>query len=88
MPLRAWLTLLTILGIVSTVPAQQAPPNIVLFLADDLGYGDLGCYGHPVIQTPNLDAFAKQGMRFTDFHSGGSVCSPSRSVTPPAPGRN
>jgi arylsulfatase A len=55
-------------------------PNVVVFLADDLGYGDLACYGHKVIRTPNLDAFAKQGMRFTDFHSASSVCSPSRSA--------
>ncbi len=44
----------------ATVQAADQPLNIVFFLADDLGYGDLGCYGHPVIQTPNLDAFAKQ----------------------------
>jgi arylsulfatase A len=54
------------------------PPNIILFLADDLGYGDLGCYGHPLNQTPHLDRFAAEGMRFTDFHSAGTVCSPSR----------
>lgn len=40
-------------------------PNLLLFLADDLGYGDLACYGHPVIKTPHLDAFAKQGVRLT-----------------------
>jgi arylsulfatase A len=55
-------------------------PNVVVFLADDLGHGDLGCYGHPVIKTPNLDRFAAQGMRFTQFYSAGSVCSPSRSA--------
>lgn len=55
-------------------------PNIVVILADDLGYGDLGCYGHPLIKTPNLDRLAQQGMRFTDCHSAGSVCSPSRSA--------
>ncbi len=53
-------------------------PNVILFLADDLGYGDLGCYGHPIIQTPNIDALARQGVRLTDCHSAGTVCSPSR----------
>jgi arylsulfatase A len=60
--------------------AADAPPNIVIFLADDLGYGDLGCYGHPIIQTPNLDAFAKQGTRFTQCYAACAVCSPSRSA--------
>lgn len=60
--------------------AVAAPPNVVLFLADDLGYGDLGCYGHPVIQTPNLDAFAKQGVRLTQCYAASAVCSPSRSA--------
>jgi len=64
-----------------TVNAEQASrPNIVLILADDLGYGDLGCYGNDVIQTPNLDRFASQGMRFTQCYSASSVCSPSRSA--------
>ncbi len=54
-------------------------PNIIFILADDLGYGDLGCYGQKLIQTPNLDAMAKQGMRFTQFYAGTSVCAPSRS---------
>jgi arylsulfatase A len=57
-----------------------AAPNVVVFLADDLGWGDLGCYGHPIIQTPNLDAFAKQGVRLTQCYSAGAVCSPSRSA--------
>ncbi len=60
--------------------AADGPPNIVIFLADDLGYGDLGCYGHPIIQTPNLDAFAKQGTRFTQCYAACAVCSPSRSA--------
>jgi arylsulfatase A-like enzyme len=55
-------------------------PNIVLILADDLGYGDLGCYGQKVIATPQLDCMAKEGMRFTHFYAGATVCAPSRSV--------
>lgn len=57
-----------------------APPNIIVFLADDLGYGDLGCYGNTIIQTPNIDKLADEGVRMTDCHSGGTVCSPSRSA--------
>jgi arylsulfatase A len=54
-------------------------PNIVLFLADDLGYGELGCYGNKEAITPHLDRFAATGVRLTDCHSASSVCSPSRS---------
>lgn len=77
------------LGIFS-LHSAQAQPNMILFLADDLGYGDLGCYGHPVIRTPNLDAFAKQGVRLTQCYSGSAVCSPSRSalLTGRTPHRN
>ena len=53
-------------------------PNILIFLTDDLGYGDLGCYGNTIISTPNIDKLAEEGVRFTDFHSAGTVCSPSR----------
>jgi arylsulfatase A-like enzyme len=53
-------------------------PNIVFILADDLGWGDLGCYGHPHIKTPNLDRLAKRGTQFTQFYVNASVCSPSR----------
>ncbi len=53
-------------------------PNIVVILCDDLGYGDLECYGHPHIKTPNLNALAAGGIRFTDFYSAAPVCSPSR----------
>ncbi|MFZ5829045.1 MAG: arylsulfatase, partial [Planctomycetota bacterium] len=58
--------------------AQRA--NIILILADDLGYGDLGCYGQTIIATPNLDRMAAEGMRFTQFYAGSTVCAPSRSV--------
>lgn len=65
----------------STLHAQkntETQPNILVFLVDDLGYGDLACYGHPFMITPNLDRLAEEGMRFTDFHSGAPICSPSR----------
>ena len=55
-------------------------PNIIFILADDLGYGDLGCYGQELIETPNLDALAAGGMRFTQHYSGSPVCAPSRCV--------
>lgn len=76
------------LMLVSSLPAAQ--PNLILFLADDLGYGDLGCFGHPIIKSPNLDAFAKQGVRLTQCYSGSAVCSPSRSalLTGRTPHRN
>jgi arylsulfatase A-like enzyme len=53
-------------------------PNIVFVLADDLGYGELGCYGQKLIQTPSLDQMAAEGMRFTDHYAGSTVCAPSR----------
>ena len=55
-------------------------PNIIYILADDLGYGDLGCYGQKIIQTPHLDKLAAEGMRFTQHYSGSTVCGPSRAV--------
>ena len=66
--------------VASTLHAAGAKPNIVIILADDLGYGDLGCYGHPTIRTPQLDRMAAEGLRFTDFYSGAEVCTPSRAA--------
>jgi len=53
-------------------------PNVVIILADDLGYGDLGVYGHPVVKTPNIDKLAKEGVRFTQYYAPAPLCSPSR----------
>jgi arylsulfatase A-like enzyme len=58
--------------------AVPAPRNVVIILADDIGYGDLGCYGATQVETPNLDRLAREGMRFTDAHSQASVCTPTR----------
>ena len=57
---------------------SHSKPNIVLIMADDLGYRDLSCYGHPAIRTPVLDRFAKEGIKLTSFYSGATVCTPSR----------
>lgn len=58
--------------------ASEDTPNVVLIFADDLGYGDLGCYGATKVQTPNIDKLAAEGRRFTDAHSASAVCTPSR----------
>ncbi|MBI1390137.1 MAG: sulfatase-like hydrolase/transferase [bacterium] len=58
--------------------AQNKKPNIIYIMADDLGYGNLGCYGQSIIQTPNLDRMATEGMRFTQCYAGSTVCAPSR----------
>jgi arylsulfatase A-like enzyme len=80
--MRAFLTSLvsSFLLTVAAIAAQPAKPNIVFILADDLGYGELGCYGQKKFATPNVDKLAEQGMRFTQFYAGSTVCAPSRSV--------
>ena len=60
--------------------ARLALPNIVMIYCDDLGYGDLGCFGNEVIRTPNVDRLASEGMKFTEFYSASPVCSPSRAA--------
>jgi len=58
----------------------RKPPNFIVIFADDMGYGDLGCYGNPTIRTPNLDQMARDGMRMTSFYVAAAVCSPSRAA--------
>ncbi|MBT3190979.1 MAG: sulfatase-like hydrolase/transferase [Verrucomicrobia bacterium] len=60
--------------------AEERPPNVVFLFADDLGYGDLACYGHPYAKTPALDKLATEGTRFTQSYAGGQTCSPSRTA--------
>ena len=70
-------------GSAFAAPAWAAPadrPNVVLILADDLGYGEVGVYGQKVIRTPHIDRLAAEGLRFTDFYAGSTVCAPSRAV--------
>ncbi|HET8549262.1 MAG TPA: arylsulfatase [Bryobacteraceae bacterium] len=71
---------LAMTGAAFAANAAASRPNIVFILLDDLGWGDLGCYRQKLIETPNIDALARESMRFTDCYAGGSVCAPSRSV--------
>ncbi|QDT16655.1 Arylsulfatase [Alienimonas californiensis] len=61
-----------------TAVAAEPPPNVVLIFADDLGFGDLGCYGATKVRTPHIDRLAAEGRRFSDAHSVSAVCTPSR----------
>ncbi|MBN2579071.1 MAG: sulfatase [Pirellulales bacterium] len=72
------LVFFSVLGPKSVAAADR--PNVVIIYADDLGYGDLSCYGHPTIATPRLDRMAQEGQRWTDFYSAASVCTPSRAA--------
>ncbi len=76
-PLKALLTLhLSLFAF--HFSANSAPPNVVVIFADDLGYGDTGCYGATKVRTPNIDKLASEGRRFTDAHAASAVCTPSR----------
>lgn len=80
---RSWLLVWCVWGLIFTARGQAAdlkPTNFVVILCDDLGYQDLGCFGHPHIKTPHLDQLAKDGLRLTDCYAGAPVCSPSRSA--------
>src|SRR5258707_7831857 len=72
------IVLLSLFSINLFAQKKVGRPNIILIVADDLGYGDVGCYGQQKIETPNIDKLAKQGLRFTRFYAGTAVCAPSR----------
>jgi arylsulfatase A len=71
-------TIVAMFTMICEAKQGERPPNIIVILADDMGYGDAGCYGSTALETPHVDQLAKRGMRFTDFHSSGNVCSPTR----------
>uniref|UniRef100_UPI00358E34F0 arylsulfatase A-like n=1 Tax=Myxine glutinosa TaxID=7769 RepID=UPI00358E34F0 len=74
------LVVLALVGVPGLRAVSAQPPNFVIVFADDLGFGDLGCYGHPTTLSPNLDQMAISGLRFTDFYSSSPICSPSRAA--------
>ena len=80
LPMRLFSVFLGLLiSLSGPATAQEiSPPNIIMLLADDLGYGDLSLYGSPDVRTPHLDRLAQRGMRFTRFYAGSAVCTPSR----------
>jgi hypothetical protein len=74
---------ISLLGVILSTPAESkesSQPNIVFIMADDMGYGNLGCYGQALIETPNIDQLATQGIRFTQAYAGSTVCAPSRGI--------
>ena len=78
--MRPLLTVWALIGILcgQSLAADAGNPNIIFILADDIGYGDFGCYGATKVKTPNIDRLATQGLRFTDAHSPSAVCTPTR----------
>ncbi len=78
--MRLFLLPLVLSMLISGLGNAESPPNIVMIMADDLGYGDLGCYGSQINRTPHIDRLASNGLRLTDFHSNGPMCSPTRAA--------
>ena len=80
MPNHPWYCLAVLFVATGPLPAFADSPNVILVFADDQGYQDLGVFGSPNIKTPHVDKMAGEGMRFTDFYSAASVCTPSRAA--------
>lgn len=78
--MKSYVTIFLMWCLAGHLASQAQTPNLIWIMADDLGYGELGCYGQQVIPTPHIDRMARQGMRFTHYYSGATVCAPSRSV--------
>src|SRR5678816_1351749 len=73
------IAIIFLLTVISASAQKNTKPNIIFIFADDLGYGDIACYGQQKIETPNIDKLAQKGMKFMQFYSGSTVCAPSRS---------
>lgn len=71
---------LLLVVVLSKAYSTSAKPNIILMIADDLGYGDLGCYGNTTVKTPNIDSLAHDGVKLTQHLTAASVCTPSRAA--------
>ncbi len=78
--MKTGLPILLAFGLFLIPGLAETKPNIIYILADDLGYGDLGCYGQKDIQTPHVDRLAKAGIRFTQHYAGSNICAPARCV--------
>jgi arylsulfatase A len=76
--MKYFFTILFFVGSFAATSQKNTKPNIIFILADDLGYGDIGCYGQQKIETPNIDKLASNGLQFTQFYSGSTVCAPAR----------
>src|SRR5207248_10224868 len=77
---RIWSTILVAMLLAGSAIAEDRPLNVIIFITDDQGYNDLGCYGSPVIKTPRVDRMAAEGTRFTDWYAPAPVCSPTRAA--------
>jgi arylsulfatase A-like enzyme len=64
----------------SSTGTPDSKPNVIFMLTDDLGYADIGCYGAEGVRTPHIDRLAAEGIKFTDFHTAASICTPSRAA--------
>ena len=77
---RVIISTLAVCALISGAGVRAADPNVVIVFCDDLGYGDLGCFGHPTIATPNIDRMASEGQKWTEFYVAACVCTPSRAA--------